>query len=306
MRKISALLLGFTAVFSVHAQEAAEAIAAEYAPPEVVEAPADGAAEAPAEASAETPSDAEVAEVAEAPVAEEAAPEALAEAPVDASAVAAPTAETGDVPADAAAVDPAMSAEPVAEEPVAEPVAEAAAEDPFADPFASGEEQAAEGPKRQMYLGAAYNDVTVSFSDAALTTKFGAQELAAKMYTLRVGIRVFDVIGLEFHGGAKDGINAGAIEMGNYYGLFVVPTANVFDLFEVSAAIGYNAFIIERGNIREKFMRPAYGLNAELPIRQLAPSMPDLRLTTGYKVFYAQQKARVYGLQLGLRYDFQM
>ncbi|HVT34712.1 MAG TPA: hypothetical protein VHE37_03985, partial [Nevskiaceae bacterium] len=160
----------------------------------------------------------------------------------------------------------------------------------------------------KLYLGAEYNRLTLSISDPAMATNFGGSTFTTRMYTVRAGIRVFDVMGLELQGGIKgdNGNDPGKAELSSYYGAFFVPTGNVFDLFEVSATLGYNAFTLSRGNASVKFARPAFGVNAELPIREISESLPDLRFTAGYKVYYEEHDSRVYGFHAGLRYDFQL
>lgn len=278
MKKLTVLLLGI-AIAPAYAQDAAsEAIAG-------VEAPADGAA---ADPGAAEPAPADAAAPAEAPA---------ADAPADASAVAAPADAPADASADAAPADaPAdtASSESVDTVPV-ESTEEAPAEETPREP-------------RKFYVGAEFDAMTLSASAPDLQAKFGGQTTDAAMIHGRFGWRVFDAIALEVQAGAKtrNGVAAGEAELKNYFGFFVVPTGDLFGRAEISAPIGFNTFSLLHGQNEAKFTRPSFGVDLSIPVRQLSEALPDLRFVAGFKLYYFENDARVYGYHAGMRWDFQM
>lgn len=211
---------------------------------------------------------------------------------------AAPAEAPADAPADAAAPDAAATEAAPAD--ASSAPADAAAAEPAVE----------ETPRAPLhfYVGAAQDTVHASFSEPRLMTRFGGQDFSTQMYHVRAGIRLFDVVGVELQLGKQDdkGTRPGRVSMDGYKGIFLVPTGHLFDLFELSALIGYSRFDLKKGAAREKFAGTAYGLNAEFPIKVLWESLPDFRLGGGYRIYSAENQARVYGFHIGLRFDFQI
>ncbi|HSW12856.1 MAG TPA: hypothetical protein VLI06_08460 [Solimonas sp.] len=272
----------------------------------------------PAMAQDET-TEAAAAETAEAAPAE-AAPEAAAEAapaeeaaPADATAEAAPAeaapaeeAAPADVAAEAAPAEEAAVAEaPVEEAPPAEEVVaeEAPAEEAPAEETASEDS----GEPFFLHVGVDMAEVDFSLSDE-LETKFGSADLDSSMYRLRVGMRLLEAVGLELQYGLSDddGTDAGTIEIGEYYGVFLVPTGSLFELIEVSTPIGYSFIKGERGSASHEFDGVSYGLQLELPITLDSEWLPDIRIGGGGQVYQASHESRVYGYHFGVRLDFKI
>jgi hypothetical protein len=159
----------------------------------------------------------------------------------------------------------------------------------------------------KLYGGLDYALPTLSLSDAALSAAFGRRELDSSMLRLRAGARFFNWIGVELQLGAGSGDAEAAdeYEVASYGGLFFAPTGLLFDTLEVAALVGVTHFKAERGSASETFGGPAFGVNAELPLRRLAEGLPDIRLGGGYIVYDHNNRHRIYGAHAGLRYDFQ-
>lgn len=301
--KIAALLIAVSCL-PVYAQEEPtplnpeSELPVENAPAESFAGDADGLAEAaPAETvTADAPA-AEAAPAAEGAVTEQAAAEA--------------------VPADGGeAAAPAEGTDPFAEPPTVDtvPVDSFASgeSDPFADPFAhsSGESggEGEEAEQSRYYLAAGFDSIDFSASSAELKTLFGGENFSGMQVHLRGGLRVHDMVSIEVQGGAKaqNGVDAGTIQINNYLGLFVVPGTSLGGKVEIAAPIGFNSFRLIRGNSKEKFQRPSFGLSLAVPVRGFKETLPDLRFTGGYKIYYVDKDARVYGYHLGMQYDFKM
>lgn len=194
---------------------------------------------------------------------------------------------------------PLDTGEAAATEPVAEPVAEEA---PAAAEAAPVEAAPDEGTPTQAYIGLDLASTTYSVSRSAA---FAAQNFDSGMYRLRGGLRLTDGIAAELHYGLDaGGSGAGEVETADYLAVFLVPTATLFETVEVSFPVGYSAIGVEQGNKSEDYTGIAYGLNTELPLAVFADDLPDLRFTLGYMVYSQSRDARIYGLNFGIRYDF--
>ena len=271
------------------AEEAVAPESAEVAPaePMAAEAPADTGA--PADATA---ADAAGTEAAPADAAAEAAPADASTESVDASAEAAPV--------DGAAADLSAESAPAEEA----PAEEAAAEEAPAEETASEDS----GEPFHFYLGVDKAEITLALSDTALETAFGGDELESSMYRIRAGMRLLDAVGLELHYGVADDKDDGAkkFEVGEYYGIFVVPTGSLFELIEISVPIGYSSMKAERGAASETFDGVSYGVNLEVPITLNSEWFPDIRIGGGGLVYRADRDSRVYGYHFGVRLDFKI
>ena len=169
--------------------------------------------------------------------------------------------------------------------------------------------------KYNFYVGADLQNTKLSVSDSNSFGGLNATDFDSKFWDIRAGYRLFKVIGVEVHYGIPDqnDQDPGKYKKRNYYGVFAVPTASVFDLFELGFPIGYtNSSITVNGantagtdSIVEKHLNSiAYGANLEIPVRVLWHALPDVRLTGGGMVYYQRSDAREYGYHFGLRYDF--
>lgn len=252
-------------------------------------------------------------EEAVAPESAEVAPaeEMAADAPADAGAAADATAvdataESAEAaPADAVAADLSAESVPAEEVPAEEaPVEEAAAEEAPAEETASEDS----GEPFHFYLGVDKAEITLALSDTALETAFGGDELESSMYRIRAGMRLLEAVGLELHYGVADDKDDGAktFEIGEYYGIFVVPTGSLFELIEISVPIGYSSMKAEKGAASETFDGVSYGVNLEVPITLNSEWFPDIRIGGGGLVYRADRDSRVYGYHFGVRLDFKI
>lgn len=212
------------------------------------------------------------------------------------------------VPAFAQEEEPAEVVEAPAEEAAEAPADAAPAEEAPAEDT-SGEEVAAAEPGAEetepaapwaLYVGADYVSTTLSLSSPPTDA---AEEFDSTMVRVRVGKRLFEAIGAELHFGVDQADEqAGEVTTDAYYGLFLVPTATLWDVLELGFPIGYARS--EFGDSGEALDSIAYGAALELPIRALWDALPDVRLTSGAMVYYQKSDARVYGANFGLRFDF--
>lgn len=198
-------------------------------------------------------------------------------------------APAGESPAGDAAESESAEA-PAAEEAPAE---EVAAEDTSSEP----------GEPLGLYVGADWVMTTLSISASGNGTP---NELDSGMYRARVGWRALEAVGLEAQVGLDNSDDEpGSVETKSYYGVFVVPTATVFEVMELAFPVGYAQSTYGDNTSDRDFGSIAYGIDAELPLRTFAESLPDLRFTAGWMVYYQKSDARAYGANAGLRYDFQ-
>jgi len=202
--------------------------------------------------------------------------------------------------------EPPAEVVPVEEAPAETPPdaapAEAAPADAPSEVAATEEAPAEEGAGEpwHLYFGADYvtNTVSVSVPQTAPSADFDS-----KMLRLRVGKRILDAVGLEFHYGIdQSDEKAGEIKTDTYYGLFLVPTATLFETVELAFPVGFARSEFGDGS-GDSLDSVAYGVDAELPLTVFG-DLPDIRLTAGGMVYYQKSDARVYGANLGLRYDF--
>lgn len=272
--------------------------------PVAEEAPAAESAEAaPAEAPAEAGADAAATE--EAAPAEAPADASAEAAPADPSAEAAPAdASAESAPADAAAADLSAEAAPAEEAPVEAAAEEAPAEEAPAEETASEDS----GEPFHFYLGVDKAEVTLALSDDALETAFGSDELDSSLFRIRAGMRLLEAVGLELQYGIADDKDdeANKFEVGEYYGIFVVPTGSLFELVEISVPIGYSSMKAEKGGASETFDGVSYGVNLEVPITLNSEWFPDIRIGGGGLVYRADRDSRVYGYHFGVRLDFKI
>lgn len=169
--------------------------------------------------------------------------------------------------------------------------------------------------KYNFYFGADLQNSKLSVSDSNGFGGLNTSGYDSKFWDVRAGYRLFKVIGVELHYGLpdQDANELGRYKKRSYYGVFAVPTANVFDLFEIGFPLGYtNSGITVDGQnsagtnttVQKHLNSIAYGANLEVPVRVIWRALPDIRLTGGGMVYYQRSDAREYGFHFGLRYDF--
>lgn len=188
-----------------------------------------------------------------------------------------------------------------AEAPAEEAPAEAAPAEEAAVEEAAAEEPAEPAEPWAIYVGADY--VTTTLSASAPPTA-PASEFDSRMVRVRAGKKMFEGISLELHAGIDQADeNAGEVPLDSYYGVYLVPNATLFDVVDLAFPVGYGSSTFDGGDSLGSI---AYGIDAELPLKVFSESLPDLRLTAGWMVYYQKSDARVYGANVGLRYDFQI
>lgn len=187
----------------------------------------------------------------------------------------------------------------------AAPAEEQPVEEQPAEETAATEEAPAEGEPSEpwaLYVGADYGNTRLSLSAPPTAA---ASELDSAMARVRVGARLFEAIGAELQVGVdQSDEEAGEVSTDFYAGVFLVPTATLFEALELGFPVGYARS--EYGDSGDQLGSIAYGASLELPIRALWDALPDVRLTGGAMVYYQKSDARVYGANFGLRYDFKL
>lgn len=217
-----------------------------------------------------------------------------------------------EVPAEDASAEEVPAEDPVAEEATADesiettPVGEESGEELDTVAVDEGEEAPAEetDPLR-LYAGLDFARTTLS---ASTLNGFRTGEYDSGMYRLRIGTRLIDEISAELHYGFdQSGDGAGNAATENYVGLFVVPTASLFNYVELAFPLGYALTSVELENgASDDLGSIAYGVNAELPLKNFGEDLPDFRFGLGWMVYYQKTDARLYGANLGFRYDFDL
>jgi hypothetical protein len=160
-----------------------------------------------------------------------------------------------------------------------------------------------EDPGRPLYVGL---DLVTSTLSSSSLPGFGIQDFDSGQYRLKFGTRIFDDhVGLEFHYGLNRGSkDQGEVDTDTYYGLFLVPTATVLDYFELALLMGYARNSVASSAASANLNGVAYGFDMQFPLRLYFPDMPDIRFGLGWMVYYQDSDARMYGANIGVRYDF--
>lgn len=164
----------------------------------------------------------------------------------------------------------------------------------------------------KLYLGADYTFARLAVSNSNHTGGIPEDDFDTRFIDLRAGYRILPVVGVEFHYGlpAQGLGDPGNVKSNHYYGIFVVPTATLFETVELAFPVGYTWSRVSHKDAttgaREhaSLDSVAFGMNVELPIREFWAKLPDLRLTSGASVYNHGSAARYYGYRFGLRYDF--
>ncbi|MHA7834757.1 MAG: hypothetical protein ACX94A_09795 [Algiphilus sp.] len=160
-------------------------------------------------------------------------------------------------------------------------------------------------------VAADYVGNDVSFSDTEFQG-LSNKDLDTDMVNLRLGVRPENFAGrgsfVTFEAqvgmGISDDESAEDIETDIFYGLFVVPHAVVFELFELSFPVGYARTELTKDGATESFDSVSFGGNIMLPLRLFMPDAPDIRISGGGQVYHQSSELRVFGYNVGLRWDF--
>ncbi|NGY04481.1 hypothetical protein [Solimonas terrae] len=180
------------------------------------------------------------------------------------------------------------------------------------DSTASSEPEEPPPPPRKpyyVYAGADYAFLHASLSKDSLKNALGGDSFDSNFYRMRVGTRLFKQIGVEAQFGIKNenGNDHDKVATKQMYGVYLVPTGNLFRFLEVSAPVGYSHLKLENGNGGVKFDAVSFGLNLDVPLYVNPDSrLPDVRIGGGGTVFYAESAARTYGYHAGIRLDFKI
>jgi hypothetical protein len=169
----------------------------------------------------------------------------------------------------------------------------------------SGDEGGDGGSGRTFYVGLDYDMTKIDINDRGTREALGRRRFESNFYKLRLGARIFEGVGLEFHAGFPDNdASARKLETKQFYALYLVPTGVLFDLVEVSARIGYAYTELESELGKDDADGASFGLAVEVPLRHFGEGMPNLRIGAGGTVYQEERDGRVFGWHGGVRYDF--
>ena len=164
------------------------------------------------------------------------------------------------------------------------------------------------------YAGVEAQAASLNVSDPSAAGGGAVGRYSSRLYDLRLGARLFPSLGVEAQAGLGDQqADAGHFKARSYFGLYAVPTANLFNRLELGFPVGYATLAVHLpsaagGQASAQLHSLAYGANLELPLRPLLmqsfPQLPELRLSGGGMMFNQRSGARAYAFHLGLRYDF--
>lgn len=172
--------------------------------------------------------------------------------------------------------------------------------------------------ERRFYVGADLVDAVFSTSNPQTVftgdnnANFNETERSdTKFYRLRLGMQLSDDIGFELHYGLDDEEASAAEDTGaldTYYGAYIVPQGEMFDLIDVELPIGFGTveYIGPNGGLAD-VDGIAYGVNLGLSLSRFFENDErgwDLRLVGGGMVYQQDTDSRFYGYNFGLRGEF--
>lgn len=199
--------------------------------------------------------------------------------------------------ATAVAQEPEESMESIDTVPVSEPEApmeEAAIEEPVA-------EAPARDPIR-LYVGADIVSTTLSISGPTSPT---SRELDSDMIRLNGGWRLAEGMALEMQLGFGQGGDApDEAKTDGYVGLYLVPSATLFELVDLTFPVGYSRINYNTTGGTVTGSGLGYGFGIELPLERLAAEAAGVRLGIGFQVYSQDSENRSYGANIGIRYEF--
>lgn len=158
----------------------------------------------------------------------------------------------------------------------------------------------------KLYVGLEYDQTTIDINDDATEAALGRHRFDSDFFKLRLGWRVFDGVGVEFHAGfPANKSSSDELETKQFYGLYLVPTGVFLNTVEVSARLGYAYTQLKAdGGGKEDQDGASFGLAFELPLRAFGEGMPNLRVGAGGTVYQEEREGRIFGWHGGIRYDF--
>lgn len=160
----------------------------------------------------------------------------------------------------------------------------------------------------KLYFGAERVEATLDLSDDDLKQRYGDDKLDGAFYRGRVGVRVAPGIAIEGHGGflPDDDKASNDAKFKHLWAAYLVTTGTVLDTVELSGRVGWAWVGVKNPSADESFNSFSYGLEASLPLRVFAESLPDIRFVAAATVFSQERQERSYGWSYGLRYDFSL
>ena len=157
----------------------------------------------------------------------------------------------------------------------------------------------------KLYVGLEYDQTTIDINDDATEAALGRHRFSSDFYKLRLGWRVFDGVGVEFHAGfPANKPSSDELETKQFYGLYLVPTGVLLDTVEVSVRLGYAYTELKADGGKDDADGASFGVAFELPLRHFGEGMPNLRLGAGGTVYQEDREGRIFGWHGGIRYDF--
>ena len=244
----------------------------------------------------------EAAPAEEAAPVEEAAPAADASAPAEEAAEAAPAEDASAAASsdDSSAAAALTGGDSGSDATASEDTATVSTDD---DSSSSSDEGGGSG--RVFYVGLDYDMAKIDINDKGTREALGRRRFESNFYKLRLGARIFEGVGLEFHAGFPDNdASARKLETKQFYALYLVPTGVLFDMVEVSARIGYAYTELESELGKDDADGASFGLGIEVPLRHFGEGMPNIRVGAGGTVYQEERDGRVFGWHGGVRYDF--
>lgn len=158
----------------------------------------------------------------------------------------------------------------------------------------------------KLYVGLDYDMTTVDINDKDKAATLGRHRFDSNFYKLRLGIRAFEGIGVEFHAGVPaNNASSTKLETKQFYGLYLVPTGVLLNTVEVSARLGYAYTEVKGDQGKENEDGASFGIAFEVPLRLvLGDDAPNIRIGAGGTVYQEDRASRIFGWHGGIRYDF--
>lgn len=158
----------------------------------------------------------------------------------------------------------------------------------------------------KLYVGLDYDMTKIDINDKDKAAALGRHRFDSDFYKLRIGVRVFDGIGVEFHAGVPaNNASSTKLETKQFYGLYLVPTGVLLNTVEVSARLGYAYTEVKSDQGKENEDGASFGIAFEVPLRLvLGDDAPNIRIGAGGTVYQEDRASRIFGWHGGIRYDF--
>ena len=125
---------------------------------------------------------------------------------------------------------------------------------------------------------------------------------------IRFGLELSDSVAVEAHYGLEDDsadAQQGTVAVEEYYGLYLVPKAEFFDVINLTFPIGFSQVTVAGTQSSRDADGVAYGMNAELALSNFVEiERWDVALVAGGMVYQQDKDTRLYGYNFGLRVDY--